>query len=133
MKGFIALITELHLKNFYVGVPKLIQPSTMGGHHHRHKLVISHHFKVWWRQAVTSLWQGRASTNHHFCQSRQWCCRPLPQTPRQFHLELNQHAQSMTLVITYLVFCIRGRKRGINLKFQLQFYGCVPIILVESF
>ena len=38
---------------------------------HRHKSVISHHFKVWWRHAVTSLWRVRASSNCHFYQSCQ--------------------------------------------------------------
>ena len=47
----------------------------VGLHRHRHKSIISHHFKVWWCQAITSLWHVRASSNRHFYQSRQW---PLP-------------------------------------------------------
>ena len=44
----------------------------VGHRRHCHKSVISHHFKVWWRQAVTSLWRFRTSSNHHFYQSRYW-------------------------------------------------------------
>ena len=54
-------------------------PNDVGHHHHRYKSVISHHFKVWWPQAVTSLWCLRASSNRHFYQSHQWR-RPLNTT-----------------------------------------------------
>ena len=51
----------------------------VGHHRHRHKSVINCHFKVWWRQAVTSFWRHLASSNHHFYPSHHWC---LPLTGR---------------------------------------------------
>ena len=44
----------------------------MGRRSHRHKSVINHHFKIWWRQAVTSFWRHLASSNHHFYPSHHW-------------------------------------------------------------
>ena len=44
----------------------------VGLHRHRHKSIISHHCKVWWCQAVTSIWCVWESSCHDFYPSHQW-------------------------------------------------------------
>ena len=53
--------------------PSINIQNDVGRRRHRHKSVINRHFKIWWRQAVTSFWRHLASSNGHFYPSRHWC------------------------------------------------------------
>ena len=81
----------------------------VGLHHHWHKSVISHQFKVWWHQAVTSLWRVRTSSNRHFYQSCQWR-RPLPTSP-----------YVIKFCSVVLIFANRGNMIQLILSFFLSF------------